>query len=351
MLVLPIKGSLQQWTAVYEISGDCDGVTLAPSAGNAPVDEEGVYRLPTATPSNPSGDIGIIDPDLLGGRGTQGDRFISFIHIEAASPIPVGFALSVVDATLASPNLGIIETRRITTPAVIGQVRYISTECTYVPQGQALRITGLPAPPPGQVHTFTIGVRAATTGDDEARLASACCCQSEAETGGAQPEPPAIQVPVIQSFDFSTELIAIAAGGDDAYFAFSAAFQTTDTELNITRNIALSIQPSQGTGPSASRGFIKMIMTPGEVTAMSVRTVTPFTAEPFVEIDPGTGVFARTAIGPATALAANTTTELVINLAVPFVIGDRIRAGLNVTVGNVNTALEATVQITTPVSA
>lgn len=340
----PTKGALQQWTVQYEIAGAIDGTELAPSAVLFGVtDEEGVMRVATE-------DLGIIDPDLRGGRASMGDRFISFIRIETAVPMPIGFAMSVVDASLSVPGLGIIETRRITPPTIAGTVEYISTECTYVPQGQALRVSSMPAPPPGEVHRITLGIKAAVTGDDEARLAEACCCQSEAESGGATPAPPdPEEFSAFQSFDFTTELIALNTA-TDAYFGFSSAFVTTEPELVITRNYSGSIQPVTA-APGLSRGFIKMAMRAGTVTAMTLRAdAAGITYRAFVEVSTGGGAFVRTYLMPAgVALPANTVTPVAIATPVSFIATDRIRVGLDITAGTYNGALDATVEIQTAV--
>ena len=340
------KGALQQWTVTYEIAGAIDGVSLVPSAADfGVVDEEGVIRVQTDQ-------LGIIDPDLLGGRASMGDRFITLIRIETASPIPIGFAMSVVDASLAVPTLGIIEVRRITPPSVVGQTSYISTECTYVPQGQALRLSSIGAPPPGQVHRVTITVRAAVTSDDEARLAAACCCQSDADDGGGSRGPAGPAGPPtesVQSFDFSTELISLGGDSTLAFFAFNAGYVTVDSEVGITRNLALSIQPSSGIGP-AERAWNKMAMRAGTVTAMTLRAdVGALSYRAFVDVGPGGGAYVRQYLMPAgVVLPGATVTAVTIVTPVSFVAGDRIRVGIEITAGIASTALEATVEITTP---
>lgn len=166
------KGALQQWTVQYNVFGELDQVTPAPSVSNVEPNDEGVYEIDVP------GSLGIINPTLNGGNSTQGDRFIVFIRIETLRPMTPTFAMSVVDATLAVPVLGIIETRRIT-PPFAGEMTFISTECVYVPQAQALQIGAVGNPPPGSNHRVIIGVRAGATGDDEARLARMCCCQAQ----------------------------------------------------------------------------------------------------------------------------------------------------------------------------
>ena len=332
----PVKGALQQWTVQYVVTGNLDGDALAPSAQEFGVpNEEGTILVPT-------GNLGIIDPDLLGGRATMGDRFVNFIRIETAIPMPVGFAMSVVDATRPAQ---IVETRRITPPTVVGTTSYISTECVYVPQGQALRLSSMVRPVQGQFHRITIGVRAAVTGDDEARLASACCCQSEAETGGAQPEPPPEELAVRQVYDFSH--MSIVLDSDlDTYLRFSAgAVGTPETTLLNESNMP---QNEVIPGPvPITNSATKLALRAGSVTLFAIRSSAPITVRFFVDVSVGAGAFVRTfAMAASQLLVANTTTVITPSMIATFAAGTRYRVGFTIDEASASTELSISVEIT-----
>lgn len=171
------KGALQQYTVQYNITGALDRNSPAPAVTGAP-DEEGVYQVDVA------GDLGIIDPDFMGGVASRGDRFMVLLRLETAIPMGAGFFISTVDATGSVPSLSnIVELVRIT-PVLTGLSSFILTECVSIPQGQALTVGPLAAPPPGTFHRLTIEVRASVSADDEARLAKGCCCSGGGETAG-----------------------------------------------------------------------------------------------------------------------------------------------------------------------
>lgn len=319
------KSALQQWTVQYNVSGQLDGLTPAPDATNAPKNEENVWIVDVP------GALGIIDPDLGGGRGSFGDRFITFIRIESDVPFPLIFAVAVVDASLLVPDLGIVVTRQVTSTDIVGETVYTSTECIYVAQGKALSIGRIVAPPPGSVYRVTIGVRAAATGDDEARLARMCCClnggDGSAGGGGGGGGVSPIAPPVYQSLSFSSIALSVGDALGDAYFRFAADYQL-DAE-DDTVNQALSIITSGEGEPNPSA--VRMMTRAGSVSRLVIRGTAPALYQWFVEVDSGGG-FVRTYVMDAPVLlVADTTTVVDADTIVTYAAGDRIRSGIEFT--------------------
>jgi len=337
-IFLPTKGALQEWTVRYNVSGALDGVTAAPSANDTPV-EEGVHQVYV------DGPLGIISPFLYGGLQSRADRFITFIHVDLDVPAPIGFTMSVADASMSGPQI-ILETRRITSPAVIGETLFITTECFTVPQGQALQIGPVPAPAAGSFHRITIGVRGAATGDDEARLARMCCCLTDPDAGagggGDGPAPPVEPGPSFDFYSFSSETLSVV-DGDDTYARFSAAYNDNGEGETVNLSNAL-INSNEGfVGISAE----KLPSRAGSLSRMVIRGSAPILYQWFVEIADDDGVFTRTYLMDApVALVSNVSAIVDPNEAVAFAAGQLVRTGINVT-SNAVLDLQIDIEVTT----
>lgn len=318
----PIKGQLQQWVVEYIVNGELDAVTPAPSANDAPLDEEGVRVVRVQGP------LGLISPYLLGGIATRADRYVVFFRIQSNDAFPPGFAVTVVDATGVVPSLGIIPLRQISPPSIIGRRSFITTECFLISQGQALQIGPLGASAPDTPHRIWIGVRGAMTGDDEARLGQMCCCQSQAGLGsdGGDGESPIVAGPS-ETFSFSSEALAVGEGGDtDAYFRFSGNF--SDNGEGVIRNESEAIINSNEGVVSQSAN--KITLRAGAFARLALRGTAPILYQWFVEVEEG-GVFTRTYLQAAPELlVANTTTIVEPDTIVSFGSGTRIRTGITV---------------------
>jgi hypothetical protein len=339
------KGALQQFVVQYNVAGALDFGTTAPSAANAPTNEESVHELTVL------GNVGVIDPDLLGGRSTRGDRFMVMLRIDAAVAFPLGFRVSIVDATGSVPSLGEVEELRRISPAnLVGQTVFTTTECVTIAQGKALAIGGLPPPPAGQFHRITIEVRAAVSGDDEARLASMCCCQVEVTAGGA-PTPGPEPGPSREYYTFSSTALSAPIGAQDFYFQFGAlldvaTFGASGANSNVSNSI---LNFSEG---AASISAEKLSIRAGSVTGLVMRltgVVPPLdSVQPFVEVAVGGGGFVRTYTAPAQAMGPNNNLDFAV-AAVDFPVNARIRAGYTVTsLTIVDHTMQAELEITTP---
>ena len=321
------KSALQQWTVQYTVRGTLDGTTPAPDATSAPKNEENVWIVDVP------GALGIIDPDLGGGSGSFGDRFITFIRVESSVPMPLAFGIAVVDASLLVPSLGIVTTRQVFSNTVFGETEFTSTECIYVAQGKALQIGFLPAPAAGSEHRITIGVRAAATGDDEARLARMCCClnggdgSGEAGGGGGGGVSPIAPGPVFQSESFSSDALSVGESFGDAYFRFSADYLLDVDDDTFNQSLSIITSGEGQPNPSA----IRMMTRAGSVSRMVIRGTAPALYQWFVEVDSGSG-FDRTYVMDAPALlVADTTTIVDPDTIVTYAAGDRVRSGLTFT--------------------
>jgi len=338
-IFLPTKGALQEWTVRYNVSGALDGVTAAPSANHTPV-EEGVHQVYV------DGALGIISPFLYGGLQSRADRFITFIHVDLDVPAPIGFTMSVADASMSGPQI-IFETHRITSPAVIGETLFITTECFTVPQGQALQIGPVPAPAAGRFHRITIGVRGAATGDDEARLARMCCCLTDPDAsggggGGGTPAPPVEPGPSFDFYSFSSSQIAVV-DGSDTYARFSASY-TNDGEGAIVNESNALINSNEGVVGISGE---KMPSRAGSLSRMVIRGTSPILYQWFVEIADDDSVFTRTYLMDApVALVADTSTIVDPNEVVAFAAGQLVRTGITVT-SNAVLDLQIDIEVTT----
>lgn len=332
------KSALQQWTVQYTVRGALDRSTPAPDATDAPKNEESVWTVDVP------GALGIIDPDLAGGRASFGDRFITFIRIEPAVPFPSGFGLFVVDANLLVPSLGIVQTKQLTDD-IAGDDAYTSGDCVTIPQGQALAIGPMAAPPAGTFHRITIGIRGAAAGDDEARLGQMCCCLNGGDAGGAgggggggvSPIAPAYY----DSIPFSSLALAVGDGFGDAYFRFGADYGLDAEEDTFNQSNGIVTIGEDAVTPSA----IRMMTRAGSVSRLVIRSSAPFSYRWFVEIDSGGG-FVRTFLMPApVVLASNTTVIVDASSVVPYAAGDRVRSGLVIT-GNATADIQASLEFT-----
>lgn len=334
----PKKGALKQCTIQYNVSGTLDGLTPAPSTQGIDPDEEGVIQVNVEN-------LGIVDPDVLGGIASMGDRFLVWIRVESIVPFPAGFRISKVDATLSVPSLGIIELRRLT-PTLTGERLFNNTQCNYIPQGQALQIGPSAVAPVGVPHRVWIEVRAATSGDDEARLAAMCCCQASPGPGGQTMGPPGPPGPPGESlsrqyYSFSTSGLSVGVAEDGSYFLWSAAYDGAEPD-----NLALSIvNENEGFVPFSGQ---KIAIRAGTVTNMSMLNTVACELQPFVEVQAGgAGAFVRTLMGPSVAVVANIVTAFTITDPVPFAAGDVIRCGVLATT-DVTGDFYAEVEIETP---
>jgi hypothetical protein len=326
------KGSLKQWAVQYDVIDMLDGDTTAPSAFDGTPNEEGVVVV---TADN----VGIIDPDLAGGRAARGDRQIVWLRIESPVPFPVGFAVWRVDAT-RDP---VLQIQRISPASIVGDTIYTTTECIYIPQGQALQIfRGAPNPVGLPAHV-SMGVRGSTSADDEARMMTMCCCQAGGGTGGGG-DGGGVSPLQRNVESFSTQNYSTAGGDDGTYFGYGA-YYFQPTPLTFMQQSNAIFNNDEGI---ISPAAIKLAIRAGAVTNMAIHTTFAlgFTAQPFIEISVAAGPFVRTFLTAAPqAFAANTTT-LVACSGGAFAAGDRIRVGINITTEVLVSDLFAEVEIT-----
>lgn len=322
------KGMLLQAAVQYNVSGTLEGTVPAPSvAAGGRFDEDNVYQIDVD-------DLGIIDPDLLGGVASRADRFITWLRVESPIPFGAGFRISRVNAQQLVPSLGIIELQRLTPASIVGSRQFTTTECFTIPQGQAIQITGGPAGG-GLLYHVSMGIRYAASRDDEARLANMCCCQTEGAAGGGGGDEQAIASLDFLSFSNADLTVDPAT---DHYLIFSA-------DMSGGVNISDSIQPSIDDPPI---GTEKLSIRAGSVTAFVIRSSAAMTITVFVDVATGAGAFVRTVVAPATAIAANTNVNVPIT-AQAFPVDARIRVGFTVAAPDtveVQVELEITTEVT-----
>lgn len=327
------KGSLKQWSVEYVVSGMLDGVTTAPAANDAAPNEEGVAVVAASN-------LGIIDPDLFGGRAARGDRQIVWLRIESAVPFPIGFEIWRVDATLSPPR----QIQRISPASIVGQTIFTTTECLYIPQGQALQIIRGAANPVGLPARVSIGVRGASSADDEARMMSACCCQSGGGAGSGGGGGGGIPSPQRHIETFSTQSFTTPGADNGTYFGFGA-YYFNPTPLTFMQQSNAIFNADEGT---ISPAAIKLMIRAGSVTNIAILTTFAlgFTGQPFIEISTGGGAFVRTFLTAAPQVFAVNTVTIVPCTGGAWAVADRIRVGINITTEVLLSDLFAEVEIT-----
>ena len=324
------KGSLQQWAVEYQGAGTNDGDTTAPAANTGSPNEEGVVVVPCDN-------LGIIDPDLFGGRAARGDRQIVWIRITMPIVFPPGSALWRVDAT-QDP---VLQIERLSPASIVGTREFTTTECIYIPQGQALQILGgggsaaFPA-------SISMGVRGATSADDEARMMRACCCQAGGGTGTGGGGGDGEIAPQRNSESFSTQNFSTPGNDDGTYFGYGA-YYFQPTPLTFMQQSNAIFNGSEGTVSDAA---IKLAIRAGQVTNIALRCTLGFTGQPFIEISTGVGAFVRTFLTAAPQVFAANTTVIVPCTGGAFAAEDRIRGGVNITTEVLVSDIFAEVEIT-----
>jgi hypothetical protein len=169
---------LQQFVVQWEITGELDGSTLAnplDTEGNvitqSPFGEEQLFIIAQ------DGNLGLIDPNALGGLAAPGDRWLQWIRVVPATPFVPQFSVQVVDADDLVPSLGVVVLEQLVSgTTLIGDTSYYAALMHYVPQGASIRIVGLGAPAPGERHLVTIGFRAGSQAHEEADYQYSRCC-------------------------------------------------------------------------------------------------------------------------------------------------------------------------------
>ena len=176
-------GGLQQCILEWQVEGRFDGTTIA---GGVTVEENLITQGPSAFGEpfviEEDGNVGIFNVDGSGGNSASADRYIQWIRLELAGiTFPVtGLGIFIVDVSSDVPSTGpfrILETIQYENRAIGGAI--YDAKMRLVPQGGALRISGLTPPPPGEIHRVTVGVRNAGTPKEDAELEQASCCLFE----------------------------------------------------------------------------------------------------------------------------------------------------------------------------
>lgn len=313
------KGTLLECAVQYNVTGALDGTEVAPTAVGKPIDEDGVTQIDVDN-------LGIIDPDLLGGIASRADRFVIWMRVEAPTLFAPGFRISRVNASQAVPSLGIIELQRITPASIIGTTRmFTTTECFTIPQGQAIQIIGGADAPAGSPYRVSLGIRLAASADDEARLASACCCQVGLAEGGGGGGGAVALVRDVESF--SSQSFSTSGADDGTYFGYGA-YYFSPTPLTFMQQSNAIFNNEEGI---VSPAAIKLAIRGGSVTNIAIRSTVAFTGQPFIEISTGVGAFVRTFLTAAPQVFAANTTTIVACTGGAFAAADRIRVGINIT--------------------
>jgi hypothetical protein len=354
-----LEGPLNQFVVEWDVAGALDGATTAPGlqvVNNGIVagqqDEDAVFRIPV------DGDAGIFDLDALGKRGAYGDRYLQWIRIESAIPIPPGMQVWIVDASALVPSLGVpIQLQEVTAGFVfVGQTSFYLSEIFLVPQGAAIQIIGIPEPPAGQTHAVKMGIRSASTAREDAKLENAMCCVANQEAGGGGTPAPT-ETPTRQFYDFSgDDLETLAGPPQDYYFQFTSYMNVplfAAATFNNNRSDTI-MNPLSGEGGIVSIAAEKLILRAGSATGLVMRLLNTgggvplASVEPFIEIAVGPGAFVRTSLAPAQAMTPNINVVFPVT-PVDFPVDSRIRMGFTVTELTVfEFDMIASVEMTTP---
>lgn len=141
----------QAFTVEYSIPGALNGLTLSPPlvAPQSNTDPQGIYR-----PQLEEADLGLINVDYRAvseseRRGALGNRYVSFLTLEASSVGAPGAAVQVVDA-LVDPAFIQEEVADLAGESFLYRERGI-----LVPQGSLLRVVGFAAGPTPHLLRFT----------------------------------------------------------------------------------------------------------------------------------------------------------------------------------------------------
>lgn len=174
-----IGGPLLQCVLEWQISGALDGATVADGI-------EVTSNIVTQKPESfgdplvieVPGPAGIFNPDGLGGNAARADRYIQWVRLIPATgfPIPAGFRLQIVDVSGLVPSVGAFHILEQLQAGAFDAPAFYIAEMNMCPQGGAVRVDGLAAPPPGAVHRLSMGLRMATNAKDDPKLDQASCC-------------------------------------------------------------------------------------------------------------------------------------------------------------------------------
>lgn len=166
---------MQQVTVEFRVVGDIDGVTLAPAVVLDPSnpdynepDDRGIHVVDVP------GDLGIIDPDLLG-EATQGDRCVPWVYLDTNGLGGLPSSRIVVLDNVERDDGVVVPRAQFTRFSTGGVPLYYSDLSTWVPQGSAIGIAGYSGV---GIKTIRLNIVAPRDAEEFAAMLDACCCSA-----------------------------------------------------------------------------------------------------------------------------------------------------------------------------
>jgi len=180
----------QQLTVEFQVLGELDGTTPAPRISLDPTDpdyvrpdERGILVVEI------DGNLGLIDPDLSGGRSSRGPRCVPWVYIDSPGAGDAFAQFAVLDAL---PGNGLSTPfPQKQGPFTSGLKEFYSESPVCVPMGSLLGVIGYPETLGRKI--VRVNIVGSSDIEEQALIDQACCCLQ------AACDPQSGTAPVIQS--------------------------------------------------------------------------------------------------------------------------------------------------------